>query len=317
MGFGVWALVAQQTLYHFSRMVLYYNFLQWRPKLIFSFEVIKGFWGFSVNLLGTAVLNVLFNNLYVLLLSKYYPIKQVGYYTQANKLNETFNFTFQSILVGSSYSILSKIHDDSERFRRVLREISKKTTLITIPIMVVLITISKPLVFVLLSEKWLPAVPLFQLLALATIFAPIYSLNITALNAKGHSRTTFSIEIIKKILIVLSVLLCFQMGILAMLWGYAAACTIAFMYSILAIKKHTNYYITHQIKDLIPSVSYSIILAFLAYALSFYFENLYLLLASQITLVGSIYILLLRITQPELYKKSIAFLRSKIQGLQP
>jgi len=93
---------------------------------LFSFGVIREFWGFSINILGISLLNVLFNNLYVLILGKFYQKNDVGFYTQANKLSETFNFSFQQILLGSTYSMFSQIQDDDNRFRRILRDIAKK-----------------------------------------------------------------------------------------------------------------------------------------------------------------------------------------------
>ena len=146
MQYGVWALVAQQVLYHFFRMICFHLFVKWKPKALFSFKVIREFWGFSIHLLGTSILNVLFNNLYVLLLSRYYPIRQVGYYSQANKLSETFNFSFQAILVGSTYSLFAQIQDQDERFRHVFRQIVQKVSIVTFPIMLVLIAIAKPFI---------------------------------------------------------------------------------------------------------------------------------------------------------------------------
>ena len=315
-GFGVWSLVIQQVLYHFFRMVALYYFVEWRPKLLFSLNVIKNFWGFSINLLGTSILNVLFNNIYVMLLSRYYPIKQVGYYTQANKLSETFNFTFQSILVGSSYTMFTRIQDDNERFRRVLREVSKKTSIVTFPIMIVLIAIAKPFIYVLLSEKWMPTVPYFQIIALAGLFTPLYALNITALNAKGKSKTTFRVEFIKKILILLSVILSFKFGIIAMLWGYTAASFASYLITVIAIKQHTSHYITHQIKDLIPNILYGSILALTAFSLTYFISNMHLLLLMQVFTVVMLYLLIIRITQPEIFRKSMNFLFSKIGTIQ-
>ena len=150
--FGVWALVTQQVSFHLFRLIAYVFFVKWKPKLLFSFAVIREFWGFSISVLGTSMLNVIFNNLYVLILGKYYQKKDVGYYTQANKLSETFNYSFQQILLGSTYSMFSQIQDDDDRFRRILRDISIKTSIISIPVMLVFIAVAKPFIFVLLND---------------------------------------------------------------------------------------------------------------------------------------------------------------------
>ena len=96
-GYGVWALVAQQTGYHFFRIFGFYWYTRWRPRLMFSFGIIREFGSFTLPILGSSLLTVIFNNLYTFLLGKYYPIRQVGYYTQAYKVSDAANFMFVSI----------------------------------------------------------------------------------------------------------------------------------------------------------------------------------------------------------------------------
>jgi O-antigen/teichoic acid export membrane protein len=313
--YGVWSLVTQQVLYHFFRMILFHFFVKWKPQLIYSFNVIRSFWKFSINLLATSILNVLFNNLYVLLISRFYNVNQVGSYTQANKLSETFNFTFQSILVGSTYSLFSKIQSEDERFRRIFREIANKTSIITFPLMMVLIAVASPFIFVLLSEKWMPAVPYFQLLCLASLFSPLFALNISALNSRGQSKVTFRIEIIKKAMILLSVAISFHMGIISMLWGYAIASFVAYIVSILYVKNDLNHYIKHQITDFIGSIGIGLIMAACAFSLSFIIDNNYLLLFSQLAVSCIVYVICIRLFYNNLYNVAIQFVLSKIKPL--
>lgn len=306
--YGVWSLVIQQVLYHFFRMIFFHLFVKWKPQLIYSFAVIRSFWKFSVNLLGTSILNVIFNNLYVLLLSRFYSVNQVGSYTQANKLSETFNFTFQAILVGSTYSLFSQIQSEDERFRRIFREIAKKTSLVTFPIMIVLVAVAKPFIVVLLSAKWLEAVPFFQLLCLASLFTPLYALNISALNSRGRSKITFRIEIIKKVLILISVFALFSFGIIALLWGYVVASTIAYLISILYLKKDLQHFVKHQISDFIGTLGFGILIGICAYGLSFLIQDMKLLLASQIVLSAILYFLGIRLFFPAIYEQGSKFI---------
>ena len=316
MHYGVWALVTQQVLYQFLRMCTFHLSVKWKPKWLFSFDVIRDFWKFSVNLLGTSILNVLFNNLYILLLSRFYPIKQVGYYSQANKLSETFNFSFQVVLVGSTYSLFTQIQNDDERFRRIFREIAQKTSIITFPIMLVLIAVANPFIYVLLSAKWMMAVPYFQLLCLASLFGPLYALNVSALNSRGQSKITFRIELIKKSLIFLSVVVCFHFGVIAMLSGYALACFIAYLISILYLKSDLKHFIKHQLTDFMRCIGVGIIIAACAFGLSFLIHNNYLLLGTQIVLAGILYILSIKLFFNELYNKSYQFILEKMAFIQ-
>ncbi len=314
-GFGVWALVAQMVSFQFFRMLIIISYVRWKPKLIFSFNVIRQSWAFSFNLLGTGILNVIFNYLYILILGKFYPKHDVGYYSQANKLNETTNFSFQTILVGSTYSLLVKIQNDDDRFRRIFREIAQKTSIITFPIMLTLIACAKPLIVVLLTNKWIASVPYFQLLCLATLFGPLYTLNINALNARGKSRVTFKLEFIKKLMILFSLLICFHLGIIAMLWGYVFACFAAYLISILYLKKDLNHYIKHQINDFIKCFSFGSMIALCAFGISFFIQNFYFLLGSQIILSNLIYFFIIKLFFNNLYTNALQFVGGKFQKL--
>ncbi len=308
--YGVWALVIQQVSFHFVRSVAYYYFIRWKPKLLFSFDVIREFWSFSMHILGSLLLNALFNNLYVFILGKFHQNK-VGYYTFANKLNETFLFGFLQILLGSTYSMFSQIQNDDVRFRRIFREISKKTSVISIPIMLVLIAVAHPFIFVLLTEKWLPSVPYFQLIGLASLFLPFYSLNISALNARGLSKITFNIEIIKKVMILFSVFVCFKFGVITMLWGYSLACFLAYLISVIYIKMDFQHYIKNQIKDLMSALVIGIVISSIAYALSFFIQNQHLLLITQLLIIVLLYIFLIKRYQSEFYYQIMAFIVQK------
>jgi len=311
-GFGVWSLVAQQVLFHFVRMISLHYFVKWKPQVIFSFNVIRNFWSFSINLLGTYILNTIFNNFYILILGKFYPKYEVGFYSQANKLSETTNTSFQSILVGSTYSLLVKIQNDDVRFRRVFREIARKISIITFPIMLVLIVVAHPLIYVLLTEKFIASVPYFQLLCFASLFAPLYGLNISALNSRGKSKITFRLEIIKKVLILLSVVICFHFGIIAMLTGYVLACFIAYLISTFYLKTDLKHYIKHQITDFIGCIVIGISIAACDFGLSFLIHNNHLLLGIQVITSGILYILSIKLFYKELYNQVFEFISGKL-----
>lgn len=280
---GVWALVMQQTSYHFFRMVMFHIYSTWRPSILFSWDILKGYAGFSVNMLGTSLLTVLFNNIYTLLLGRYYPVKQVGYYTQGNKMSETVNFTFLAIL-SSAYNIMARIHEETERMVNVIRTFTKNVSNITIPLSVFLIVTARPLFFILFGEKWLSAVPYFQMMMAANMFTPLYQIKVHALNARGRSKSTFIIELVKRSIILISIVvsLWLNWGIMVMLLFYIGACWLAYLLSAVAIKKETNHYFRHQILDIMHGVMAGIIVGAGVYAASAALENKYATFTLQI-----------------------------------
>ncbi len=313
-GFGVWSLVVQQITYQFLRFVLSFLYVKWLPKLLFSCTVIREVWSFSVHIFSTVLLTTLFNNLYVFLLGKFYSIQQTGYYTQANRMNETVNFSFQAIL-NNTYNLFVQIQDQTERLRHVFRIMTKKISLFYIPMLCLLIVTAKPLFFILFSEKWLLSVAYFQLLCLANLFSPFVGTATHLLNARGRSKSAFMIELSKRVLIVFSVFICFQYGITGLLTGYAAANLISTVFTFYLLKQEIAYYYKQQIKDIAPSILLGSIIALSASILMPFIQNLYLLFTAQILTGGILYIALLHLFFRESFIEAISYAKTLVKRL--
>ncbi|MBQ2026056.1 MAG: lipopolysaccharide biosynthesis protein [Paludibacteraceae bacterium] len=307
--YGVWALVAQQTTYHFFRIFGFYFHTHWKPQLTFKWQVIREYGGFSLHILASSLLSVIFNNIYTFILGKLYPIKQVGYYTQAYKMSETANFTFLSIL-GATYNLFAQIHDQKQRLCRILNTIQERAALIVIPITVLLIADAHPLFYTLFGEKWMQAVPYFQLICAANLLTPMFQINIHALNAIGKSNVSFGIELAKRGLILGSILIGLQWNILGLLIGYAVACLLSWGISCMEVKRHLQIDFGKQLWHILPALIFSSVLAIICYYASVFTPNIYLQLVIRagVFLVG--YCLLTAIFYPSLWKGAIAHLKN-------
>ncbi len=288
--FGVWALVTQQASYHAFRMLAFYALATWTPRIEYSLKVLKEYFSFSVHILGSSLLTVIFNNLYTFLIGKFYAIDKVGYYTQANKLNETVNFTFQAIL-NSTYSMFAKIHTEIERLVRVMRSLIQKVSVVNIPLSVFLIMAAGPIFNLLLGEKWMAAVPYFQIICLANIFTPLYFISLHAINAIGKSRSTFIIELIKRMMILLSVAVCliYKTDITTMLYCYAACCWCSVLVAAISVKKNFSIRIITQIFDCKDGLCIALLIGTICHIADVAISNLYIEIVVQALLSIAVY----------------------------
>ena len=188
----------------------------------------------------------------------------------------------------------------------------RRTSVIVFPLLMMLIAIANPLINVLSSAKWAASIPYFQLLCLASLFNPIYSLIISALNARGRSRNTFTIEIIKKALIVISILICLKFGIIALLIGFCISNWLATLISVFAFKREINHFWMNQFKDIFPSLFIGIVIAGLTTLLSYLIQNLFILLSLQLLVSIAVYILMVRFILPELFNNAFQFLQQQV-----
>ena len=308
---GVWALVIQQTSYHLIRCICFYIWQRWLPSLIFSKKIFKEYASFSVHILSSNILNIFFNNIYTFLLGKFYSVKQLGYYTHANKMAETANFTFSAIFGKTSYNLFAKIHDESERLIYAMRQMIQKSSLIIIPTTIFLIFAAKPLFITLFWEKWLASVPYFQLICIANLLNIVYLINNYALNSVGKSKLSLKVEIIKRCLILISVLLCFNFGVMELMIGYAVSCLISWFISLLQVNKTIGLKISDQLKDVAPIMIWSIIICYLGYLFGVFTDNIYYKLIIQGTVSLGLYIGVISIFYRELWNYVIKFLKMK------
>lgn len=300
---NVWALVAQQVTYHFFRLCCFSLVTKWLPSRHISLQPIRQLGRFSINLMGTSLLNALFSNLFVTFIGKFYPISYTGYYSQAQKQNDTIQFTFISILNGVSYNIFALLHENTTRLKNFYTQLLHKSALLTLPVFCVLITLSEPFFSVLLGEKWISSVPYFQLLCGAQLLCVCDLLCINLLNARGKSRITFRIELIKKTGMLATLFVFASYGIYQGIivygilnWG------IGFTWLYLA-KKELSLSWNVLWKSVIPALGIGIIVSCLIWNIGWILNtHIYIELLIQLSIGIACYCLLLHKVYPSLIK---------------
>jgi len=313
-GLGVWSLVYQNLFYVLIRSLLLWVFNSWRPSLTFSITSIKNLIAFSTNLLGTNIIIVLFNNIYTLLIGRYYPVTQVGFYNQAKLFVDLPSQNLTSIIERVSYPVLSSIQDDDKRLKAGYRKIINQTVFLNFPIMLGLIAVGHNLFEVLLTEKWLPAVPYFQILCLYGAIFPLHSINVNILKVKGKGNTLFYLEIVRRIIMVIIILLTIRHGIFALLAGHVIASTISILIFMYFCGRLINLNLLEQFRDITPYFTIALLSSGTMYILNHLFEVPQIFnLVIQICTGGIVYLALSRIFKLSAYQQmqSILFYKQK------
>lgn len=313
--FGVWVLIWQQLSFHLVKVILMPFFLRWKPIWVFHTPTIRESWRFSIGILGQTFLNVIFNNIYTLLIGKIDSIRNVGYYTQANKYSETVNVASNSILSSGTFPVFAQVQDDLPRLLRIYRRLVTSVTMLTFPLAAFLIAAANPLIVTIITDKWLASVILFQLLIFANIFHPVYTVNVNILNARGESKNTLRLEIFKKILIVVSILICFKLGIKAMLIGLILANFISFAASMSLIKRSMTHYYRHQVLDLVITLIIAFFCGISVYAFNFVELDPKIKLITQAASFAALYYIALRLIYPSKWNEAKEMLLEKIKKM--
>lgn len=251
-GFGVWSLIGQQIANSVTRACLLWTLNSWRPALVFRLKALKEMFTFGSRMVGSVLLNTIFENLNSLVIGKMFTAVELGYFNRAHSLQYIAGHTLGTVTNRVTFPVFSELQDDLARLRNGLRKAIATLASVQFPMMIGLAVLAEPLVVVLLTEKWLASVPYLQLLCFIGILHPLHLLNINVLIALGRTDIVLRLEVLKRILFVANILLTYHWGVLAMIGGQVVHGVIAYFLNSYYTKRLVNYSVWEQLRDVGP-----------------------------------------------------------------
>lgn len=309
-GCGVWSLAISQAAASFLRTILLWYYSHWRPKTKWSRESFLYLWGFGSKLLGAGILDCLYQNMYTLIIGKVYQKSDLGYYTRAQTFAHLPTSSLYSIIKRVSFPVLSSLQSDEKSLMHTFKKIYRQTVYLIFPVMMGMAGMASPLFKLLLTEKWMPAVPYFQILCFAMMWLPVDALNLNLLTIHGRSDLFLKLEVIKKIVGVIILVSTLHSGIFMLCIGYSAYCLFEIITDTYYTGKFFYYNLWMQIKDVAPILFLSFVLFLVG------FVNNYLgILKPIVQLILDVVILIIiyfaysKYVVPELFRETIKFIK--------
>ncbi len=261
-GMGYWALVGQQLTNQLTLMCALLIIVKWRPRLLFSWARVKGLIGFGWKLLAASLLDTGYANLRTALIGKKFTADTLGFYNKGKQFPElvmnAVNGSIQSVML----PVLSELQEDIAQMKQMMRRSVMASSFLVMPLMAGLAAVAEPLIRLLLTDKWLPAVPFLQICCIDFAFYPIHTANLQAINAMGRSDVFLKLELIKKSygLVILAVtVLCFDSA-LAIAWGGVLSTLLSAMVNASPNRKLLGYGYLEQMRDILPQTALSIVM---------------------------------------------------------
>jgi O-antigen/teichoic acid export membrane protein len=254
MGYGVWSLVWSAIVQSFSNTLLLWFWSSWRPALVFDWARFNYHFHFGYKLTFSSVLDTVFNNIYSIIIGKFFAPTQVGFFTRADSLKQFPVNIIGKILNKVTFPLFASIQNDDVRLKNVYKKIMQMVVFLVAPLLVFAAVLAEPLFRFLFTEKWLPAVPYFQILCLNGILHPIHSYNLNVLKVKGRSDLFLKLEVLKKIILLVVILVSFHFGIFGLLYGSVLFSVLAFFINTHYTAKFINYTAFEQFKDIAPII---------------------------------------------------------------
>lgn len=316
-GYAYWALAWQTVVFTFSHMALAYIYTRWHPTLQFSMAPIRQMLGYSSKIVVTNVFNILNNNIFAVLLGKFYSARDVGDFNQANKWNLMGYSLISGIMNGVAQPALAKVVDDGARQVQVFRKMLRFTAFISFPLMLGLSLTSRDFIVIAIGEKWLLSAAILQLLCVWGAFYPVSQLFANLLLSQGRSKAFMWVTITLSVTQICAVYFSFPYGLYRMLYVFIAINIGWTLVWYLQARRRIRLTLAGVLKDILPFLGVAAISYGCSYLLFGGIGNIYAAFFAKAAGMVAFYLVILWVLNARILKESIGYIREKILKRKP
>lgn len=301
-GFGVWALVEQYLGKAVFDTVCLWILVGWRPTWEFSFYRLKTIYDYGWKILVMAIIDRTYSRLRNLIIGKQYSSADLAYYNRGYSFPSfgmrLVEFSVNKVL----FPALVQCQDDQALMRNITRKIIMASTYLISPIMIGLFVTAKPLVLLILTEKWLPCVVYLQIGCIANLFRPNQFINSCVIKASGDSELLLKLDIVKKGIGLCILLISMNYGVFWIAFSLVLVYFISMLINIAPNKRILDYGYTDQAKDFVKNLIPALIMGACIYPISFFSFPLLHVLTLQVIAGVVLYVLISTVLQNESYR---------------
>jgi len=311
---SVWALVLQNVLAYALRTLGYWVVKHWHPSLNFDTRELRRLFAFSCNLLFTGLLGNIFNNIYTLLIGRYYGATQAGYFVQADRIRLVASASATQVVQSVSYPVLARVSHEGGDLRNGYQRILLTTLLLVGLAMTLLVNVSEDLLQLLMgSPEWRVSGQYLVALGVAGILYPLHAVNQNILMVKGLGKTISWLEVVRRAILVLLLFIGLQYRVELFVWTYALYSFLLIFLNLYVCGRPIGYSLRQQLRDVWPILSALVLLLVLGQCSNHLLALQPIYLRLIITLLLTLVIGFLLLHRTTTYKEAIALVRNIIK----
>ena len=285
-GFAYWGLAIQTMTFVVIGTALNWYFAHWKPSFRIDFSPIREMFGFSSKMLITQVFIIINQNLFSVLLGKFYTKQEVGDFSQANNWNNKGHALITGMINGVTQPVLASVANDPQRQAAVFHKMLRFTAFISFPAMFGLSLISREFILIAITDKWLAS-------------------------ARGRSSIFMFNSIALSVLQLITACISYPYGITTMIYLFVAI-NIGWLFVWYCFaRREIPLTLFSILKDIAPYFLLAASLTIAAHYITSGITNLYLSLTIKVFFVASLYALVLWKMQSVIFKECIQFIKKK------
>lgn len=276
VGYGIWALVASVLSVSILSVLQKWWVVKWIPRERFDKESFKYLWNYGNKMIGANLIEALYLNVAPIFIGKVYSPATLGMFSRADGYACLPVNQLNGVLNSVTFPVLSKLNEDQEMLSRSYRKMMKVSSFVAFPVMFLLAALARPLIIVMITDKWVDCILMLQILCLAKMWWPIMSLNRTALQVIGRSDLYFRLEIVKRSINIVILLIALQFGIIAFCVASIVEVAVASVFNTYYTGKHLNVGLFKQLRDVAPMYIIAAMMFGLVLFVNHFIPNLWL-----------------------------------------
>lgn len=254
LGKGAWALIIQNITNLLMDTIILWLTVKWRPKLLFSWKRLKGLLSYGYKLLLVSLINNIYNECRQLIIGKMYSASDLACYNQGNRFPQIIVQNLNTAIDNVVFSAMSAAQDEITEVRNMTRRSIRTGSFILAPLMVGMACVSKSVVLLILTDKWIACVPYLQMFCIMYLFAPIQTANLNAIKAIGKSGVFLIIDILEIVIGLVGLLVSMWFGPIYIAFSMLVCTILNLFINSFPNKKYLNYGTRDQLRDLFPNI---------------------------------------------------------------
>lgn len=288
-GFGVWSLVAQSLTSGIAGTLILWKIVPWHPQLVFSLARVRDLFSFGWKLLASGILDAFYNQLWQLIIGKVYTPAELAFYNRGHNFPNIIVSNIDASINSVLLPVMSSEQDDIGRVRMMTRRAIMTSIFIMAPMMMLMAFAANNIIILLLTEKWLPAMPFLCIFCVDFMFYPVHTANLNAIQALGRSDIFLKLEIVKKVVGFSILLITMPHGVLAMAYGMLAGGVCSQIINSWPNRRLLEYGYLHQLQDFFPSVLLAVVCGVIVHGMNDLGLTVWLTLLLQVTCGAVLY----------------------------
>jgi len=311
--YGIWAIAAQQISNYGINTGILWLLTKWRPRLLYSWKSFREMFGFGSKLVAASILNTVYNNIYQIVIGKVFSPSSLGHYTRAKQFADFPSANLSNIIQRVTFPVLCELQNDDERLKMAYVKTLRMIAFIIFPIMCGLAGVAKPLIAILLGEKWMFCATLLSIICFSFMWNPIHSLNLNLLQVKGRSDLFLKLEIIKKIWGVFILVVTVPFGLIVMCYSMILSTIVGLWINTYYTGKIIGVGFLRHLKEVLPILLISLLMSALLFVVQFFVANNILCLVISILMGIVFYFVAVRMTKIKEMNELLLMIKSFVK----